>query len=257
MLQSVDNTACGQQIDAEENMPACDLEQLFGSVVDHLPEATEESFIISAAALPQLRPRLTTDQLVIRAGRHGHHSYTHVCVDELHIQAQKRTYRLLGLAFLAKVFHPEPHEVQIQLTNPHSPVRTLVLDYDQAQGWNLVTGYDKRPYQYSYEPQPVTLSTARLDERFFPAWLLPLFTLTDVMQVAGPCDDRDVRDTVHGAGSDYGNVLFATLLLNLGRLTETIVEFGLESEYGYGGVGRGSAEIRLWLPGGNGWLDVL
>jgi hypothetical protein len=238
-------------------VPACDLEQLFGVVADQLPETETASLVLSATTLPQLPPRLATDQLVIRVGRHGYHSYTHVCVDELHFQAHKRTYRLLGLAFLAKVFHPEPREVHIQLTNLHSSVRTLVLDYDQAKGWNLVTGYDKRPYQYIYEPQPVAVPPALLDERFFPTWLLPLFTLTNATKVAGPCENQDVRDTVHGAGSDYGNLLFATLLMNLGRPTEAIEEFGLESDYGYGGVGHGSAEIWLWLPGGNGWLDVL
>ncbi len=109
-----------------------------------------------------------------------------------------------------------------------------------------------------YEPQPVAKNMSVLDEHSFPAWLLPLFTLTDAANVAEPCDnDRDARDTVRCAGSDYGSVLFATLLLNLGRTAETTREMVVEGEYGYGGVGRGSAEITLWLPGGDGWLDML
>lgn len=188
---------------------------------------------------------------------HAYHSYTNVCVDELHFQAHKRTYRLLGLAFLAKIFHPEPREVHIQLSHPDSSVRTLVLDYDQAEGWDFIADYHKRPYQYIYEPQPVGIAPSLLDMRFFPTWLLPSFALTNAAKNAGPCDDRDVRDTVRGAGVDYGNLLFATVLLNLGRPAEIIQAFGLESEHGFGGVGPGSAEVRLWLPGGFGWLDIL
>jgi len=108
------------RIDAEEHVTTYDLGQLFGAVADQLPEAEEAMLVIAAATLPQLPPRPPTHQLVIRAGRHDYHSYTHACVDELHVQAHKRTYCLLGLCFLAKVFHSEPREVHLQLTNPHS-----------------------------------------------------------------------------------------------------------------------------------------
>ncbi len=43
-------------------------------------------------------------------------------------------YRLLGLCVLARIFHPEPHEIHIRLTNLHSTVRTLILDYYHAEG---------------------------------------------------------------------------------------------------------------------------
>lgn len=238
-------------------MVFCELEHILGGTANQLPDQDPSSFVFSAAALPQLPEVLQTDRLVIRAGQHSHHSYTHVCVDELHFQANKRTYRLLALALLAKVFHLHPREVRIRLTNTNSPIHTLVLDYDQADDWALLPGYDKRPYQFIYEPAEVALPSVLLDPRYVPARLLPLFTRTDRARVAGPAADQAERDTVYGAGSDYGMILFANVLLNLGRSDVTISEFGLESEYGYGGVGPGSAEIRLWLPGGNGWLDVL
>lgn len=234
---------------------SCELELLFGSLADRLPDHESSSMVFSAAVLPTLPDILQTDRLLIRTGSHSYHSYTHVCVDELHVQADKRTYRLVALALLAKVFHAQPREVRLRLTNPHSHIHTLVLDYCHDEDWSLLPGYEKRAYQYTYEPGDVAPPATLLDPRALPARLLPLFTRTDATRSAGPADTHATRDTVYGAGSDYGMILFANVLLNLGRSAVTISEFGLESEYGYGGVGPGSAEIRLWLPGGLGWID--
>lgn len=238
-------------------MTTCDLERFYGEVADQLPQSETSSLTLSAATLPRTPPQLTTDQLVIRAGRHCYMSYTHVCVDALHVQAHWRTYRLLGLVFLAKVFHPESPATQIQLTNPHSDIHSLVLDYNPSENWNFLTGYEKRPHTYVYTPQDAYIPTHLLDAHVFPAALLPLFTLSNKTRVAAPGDTHTIRDIVYGTGSDYGNVLFASLLLNFGIPKDERNELTLESAYGNGGVGPGSAEMSLWLPGGNGWLDHL
>ena len=58
-----------------------------------------------------------------------------------------------------------------------------------------------------------------------------------------------------GFGSDEKNVRVAELLLNISRLDNTTDEYELESEMGFRGVGFGSAEVRLWLPGSVAWND--
>lgn len=237
-------------------MAVCDLDTLFGPVIEQVPEDLDDEYVFSASTLPQLPPVLTTDRLSIRIGTHAYQSYTVNRVDGLHFQAHKQTYRMLGMCLLAKVFHAEPREVRIDLTNPHSAVRTLVLDYDQSEGSDFVSGYHKRPHQLTYVAEAAEKYTYALDEKYFPQYLLPLFVLTNIENVLCSRDEEwNARDTVRCAGSDYGSILFATLLLNLGRSAETKTEIALESSYGYGGVGPASAEVTLWLPGGLGWLE--
>ena len=49
--------------------------------------------------------------------------------------------------------------------------------------------------------------------------------------------------------------MFAELLLNAGLEDNQKLEFRLAGECGYRGVGPGSAELALWLPGSLGYLD--
>ena len=52
-------------------------------------------------------------------------------------------------------------------------------------------------------------------------------------------------------------VLFAELLLNVGRPDNLIDEYQPEGEGGFRGVGEHSAEVQLYLPGSLGWDDEL
>ena len=68
-------------------------------------------------------------------------------------------------------------------------------------------------------------------------------------------DEWAKRDTVKGFGSDRGSVLFAELLLNASRPRNPLDEYALEGELGFRGVGPGSSEVHLWLPGSPAWRD--
>jgi hypothetical protein len=63
------------------------------------------------------------------------------------------------------------------------------------------------------------------------------------------------RDVCVGFGCSVASALFAELLLNASMAANDELEFELEGEQGVRGVGPGSAEITLWLPGGLGHLD--
>jgi hypothetical protein len=236
-----------------------DLEAIFGVLADQLPEDENAEFLLSAENLPQAPAVMQTDRLVLQAGRHGYNGYTIFEVDSISVQAHKRTYRQLGLCLLSKVFHQDPARVTIQLTHPASTVKALVLDYDQRESWSSIRGYLRRPASFTYTPSPVELYFDRLSYQA-PGLIdeLPLFTLSDAKHIQSASDPVPTpRDTVFGAGSDEGCVLFAQLLLDVGRAAEAATHVNLENRHGYGGVGFGSAEICLFLPGDIGWLADL
>jgi hypothetical protein len=82
---------------------------------------------------------------------------------------------------------------------------------------------------------------------------LPCFYLTSVGRAVITEEDWKQRDTVIGFGRDGGSVLFAELLLNAGRLENSVNEYSLEGDAGVRGVGPMSAEVTLFLEGSIGW----
>jgi len=65
------------------------------------------------------------------------------------------------------------------------------------------------------------------------------------------------RDLVRLCGSDRALVRLAELLLNAGRPDNPVVEYQLEGEGGFRGVGVHSAEVQIFLPGSLGWDEIL
>jgi hypothetical protein len=90
---------------------------------------------------------------------------------------------------LEKLFGALADQLPEQPEHLQSGVRTLVLTYDQKQGWNLIHSYDKRPHQYTYEVEPIQdLLMYTEQPTHYPPWLLPLVALSDKNNVKGPCD---------------------------------------------------------------------
>jgi hypothetical protein len=65
--------------------------------------------------------------------------------------------------------------------------------------------------------------------------------------------DSAKRDTVVGFGNDRAVAWLADMLIDVGSHDSGVVEVDLESFAGFGGVGPGSAELRIWLPGSDFW----
>ena len=230
-----------------------DLETIFGTTADTVSSEEGSAFEFSQETLPVPPERLETSSIIVTKGIHGYHGYSINREDMLWIQANRHTFKLLSLLFFAKVFHPIPIEVELRLTHPRSEVRKLILDYSQRDGsWMSIPRYNVIPRSYDYGPEPLQrfpLSHISLNHRF-----LPIFALTNEEHMLGEHDEEwRARDVVRCAGTDSGNLLFADVLLKLSRPEEPLLEVGLESEVGYGGVGPGSAEVYLYLPGSQGW----
>jgi len=228
----------------------CDLARLFGELAAKLPTSGDEELQLSVATLPRPPAHLTTDRIYIWKSIHNYESWG-FRADGVHFHADKSTYRHLGLLILAVVFHTEPGEVQVELTHRASDVKLLVVESPFKDPFGIVQGYNSRPFVFSYWPQ----ATSR-----FP-WVtgedptkLPCFYLTNRENSVGLSEeDRAKRDTVRGFGSDLGSTRLAELLLNASQPDNQVVEYDLEGDGGFRGVGYLSAEAKFWLPGSAAW----
>ena len=242
---------------------ACDLERVFGALADIVPEADDNEpvgpdyneeddddddliIVFSADNLPRAPAQLKTDDL---AASWGLHSYGSTPFEMVDFTAPKRTFRLLGLLILSKVFHDGPEAVTLDLgyggPGTPGPIRRLVLDYRYDASERF--GYSSKPDRFRYMPgrddkHPWLGSTIQPRD-------MPIAYLTGSDWEESRLSDGEARETAVGFGGDEGNVLFAELLLNASMPWNERDEYALEGECGFRGVGPGSAEIRLFLPG--------
>lgn len=114
---------------------------------------------------------------------------------------------------------------------------------------------------------PVGLSMIPFALRYYPSettkhpWIsdcdtsdLPVFALSNAEDCVGPSDaDWANRDTIWIAISP-GMFRFAEFLLNAGCSWNEVRDYALEGDAGYRGVGPLSAELRIFLPGSDGWF---
>lgn len=239
-----------------------DLEEVYADAMAALPtspdyEAAEEAGTQETArrtyahgSLPLPPPGLESGRIIVCGGTH---SYPSLSVDFIQVHAHRETYRALGLFILAGLLAPGPRRFELALTHPASQVRRIVLDtssYRESHWAGLLT----EPREIAYLPA-ARRRHALGDVQAAPRDL-PAISLTDEEGFAdrdGP--ENPVRDTLRGFGSDAGAYLMGELLLDVSQAWNE-AEYTLEGPYGFGGVAPSSAEIRFWLPGGDGWHDL-
>lgn len=228
----------------------CDLERLFAELGAQLPTTTDEEVALTSASLPRPPAHLATDHLYIEKGVHEYDECFRADVIVFH--AHKAAYRQLGLLILAVVFHNLPDPVEIALTHPASAIKRLVIESPFKGPDDIGSGYNTRPYVFSYSPEATTRYP-------WPYPLtppeLPCFYLTNSEYVPGLTVDEQwaVRDTVRGFGTDIGSARLAELLLNASQPSNPVNEYVFEGDGGNRQVGYLSAEAHLWLPGSVGW----
>lgn len=233
---------------------ACDLETIFGALADRLPQhddakaedAPDWITVFNAENLPRPRAELCSDNLSMRRSSWD---YGSTPFEGVNLCASKRALRLLGLLILAKVFHDEPTHVTLQLGMPavetDEAVRQLVLNYYCDTSERL--GYITKPDLFRYMPNEVDKhpwhgsALQPLD--------MPILYLTGPDWEMGRMGASEKLETSVGFGTDYGHVNFAELLLNASMPWSERDEYALEGECGFRGVGPGSAEIRIFMPG--------
>jgi len=244
------------------NLPATDLERLYGDAAARLPTSHDYDAAFDAGqpdraratfdrgCLPTPSADLTTARLCV-TGRF--HSYNSLTVDAIHVSAHRETYRALGLWILAGLLTPGPNRHVLTLTHPASDARRLVVDTMYRQ---LDDGSGLRTEASGAVYFPTRRRRLALDDAPTCADELPHVFLTDAEQVIGRGWPGDpLRDTVVGFASDRGAYAIAELLLDVSQAWNDELEYTLEGPYGLGGVTADSAEICLWLPGSLGWKE--
>jgi hypothetical protein len=228
-----------------------DLEAAFGTLAASLPENGDEEpgwMVLSADNLPVPADCYTTSRLCMTW---SYKLYNDHPVELVSLEIDKPTCRHLGLLILSTLFHPEPERVEIHLDHQRSTIRRLVLD---RWSWNSDNaGLLSRPWRFNFYPAPPTR---------YP-WLsrlphpgsLPCLSLTNEEEMILRLEDLPHRNVAVGFGPPKPAALFAELLLNASLPACQELEFSLEGECGNRGVGPGSAEIQIWLPGSVGYLD--
>ena len=108
--------------------------------------------------------------------------------------------------------------------------------------------------------KPFALSYFPLETKKHP-WMydccthdLPILGLTNEEDCVGESEnDWNARDAIWILGAIYGTVRLAELLLNAGCSWNPVREYALEGDSGFRGVGPTSAELRIFLPGSDGY----
>lgn len=229
-----------------------DLLAFFAPILKALPddaEARDGFFAIDGSTLPAPPSTLATSRLCMTAGLHW---YDRFPSDEVSIEGDKLTLRALGLLLLGSLFHPRPEGYRLLVTHPRATLRTLILECVEDVGGNA-PGLVTQPTRFNYYPSSVTRHP--WFELGPPPHELHVATLTNERDLVNGIEELADRDVIIGFGPRWGVVRLAELLLNAGRPSNEVVEFRLEAEPGFRGVGPASAEIAIWLPGSFGFLD--
>lgn len=231
-----------------------DLTNLFGELTEQVATACaqpEATYQFSAESLPIPPAQMTTPHLYIERGVHDYEDCFRV--DMVTFYAGKQAYLHLALLILAVVLHPEPVAARIELTHPASEVKILNVASEGQPVDRWLGHFHTRPVSFTYRPtaiERIPWYDLPLGPNDFPCLCLR----SDMSRKYPTEEDRwRERDVVVGFGNERGCVRLAELLLNASRPESAVTEIVLESEAGYRGVGRRSAEARFELPGSMIW----
>ena len=229
----------------------CDLHDLFGGLAERVPDGPPgyPHVILHAGVLPAPPVSISTDRILFRKLYHEYNGWSRV--DALWMYLSPSKCRELGLYLLAAGFHGPKDTITLSFAHPESEIRRLRL----------------RETNLRLEDPPVGFSEAPFALRYYPAetakhpWIedcgsrdLPVFALSNAEDCVGArAEDWTERDTVW-MGPYFGTFRFAELLLNAGCSWNTVREYALEGDAGFRGVGPMSAELRIFLPGSDGWI---
>lgn len=199
--------------------------------------------------LPPPPPVLETDRLCITKYLHFYGDFP---VDGVSFEGDKAALGRLGLLIFSVALRPRQPRVTLNLTHARSTVRRLIIA-PASRAVETMPGLHLSPERFNYYPSTVT-KHPWLHASLRPCDL-PILYLTNERETVLTPNDLETRDVAVGFGGIEGSCRFAELLLNASRPTNDELEFALESEIGFRGVGPGSAEITIWLPGSLGNLD--
>ncbi|MEH2238254.1 hypothetical protein [Nostoc sp.] len=231
------------------------LQKFFGQLEAILPATSDsEPFIVTENSLPCPQQLISTGRLVVKKGVSQYGSWYQI--DQLLFFAHKETYRQLSLLILGCIFSSNVGKVELLLTHEKSDIKKIIVESQNLDIDTLTGGFYAKPFAFKYWPE-VQHRLHPLHNLQVSDWDLPELLLTDEDDCCITEEDWKNRSVIRGFGTPSGATRFAELLLNIGLSETERQEFYLESYVGNKSVAPGSAEARLWLPGGDYWDDSL
>jgi hypothetical protein len=211
----------------------------------------EPDFVFHAGVLPVPPTVLTSDRIVFRKMTKNYNGWCRA--DALWMYLSPQTCREFGVFLLACAFHGPAETITLTLSNPNSGIRNVVIPAGRLTIPDAPVGLSMVPFALRYFPT---------ETEQYP-WMydccthnLPLLALTNVDDCVGPTEeDWQGRDTVSIWASNEGTLRLAELLLNAGCSWNPVRDYALEGDAGYRGVAPMSAELRIFLPGSDGWIS--
>jgi hypothetical protein len=236
----------------EPGTSGCELNRIFGDFAARVPDGPPgyPDFVFHAGVLPVPPTALFTDRIVIRKAKKEYNSWHRA--DALWMYLNPRKCRELGVFLLACAFHGPAETTTLTISHADSAIRRIVIPAGRLTLADL----------------PVGLSIVPFALRYFPAetethpWMhdccthsLPLLALSNANDCVGPTDEEwRGRDTIWIWAANEGTIRLAELLLNAGCSWNPVRDYALEGDAGYRGVAPMSAELRIFLPGSDGWI---
>ena len=230
----------------------CGLSQVFGAIASRVPEGQlgEADFVFRREDLPRPPAELRTDSIVVQRTTHDYNSWYRA--DALWIYLGRRKARELGVFLLACMFSVHEEDTLLLLDHPQSHIRRIVVPPRRSRESHV--GLDLMPTSFRYFPQEMAKHPWAGETNLAD---LPLLALTNIDDCSVTDEDWRERDTLRQESSDIGTARLAELLLNAGCSWNSRSEYDLEGDAGFRGVAPLSAEIRLFLPGSDGWRPEL
>lgn len=204
-----------------------------------------DSYEFNANSIPTFFDEINFNDLIIKKGHHYYDSYFKT--DSLNFILRSTNCIDLALLIIESVFHQKNNDITIHLSNPESDIALIKIRYSHYNILDHHINYFHKADKYEYISREIAKhpwTMIRCDDK-----LLPIFQLTNKQECTVNDDDWKNRDTIIITGFDFGMILFADLLLNIGSEKQKRNEFVLEDENGFRGVGPGSAEVVIWLSG--------
>jgi hypothetical protein len=218
----------------------------FSPLLAQLPKKLgEDDLIFDHHNLPILNDlSFDTTQIAIKNSWHYYDNYYRI--QQFHVSANPEYYQILGLTILCAVFQKK--QITLNLTNPHSYIKKLLIGYNEDRN---AVGLTEKPTRYHHYANEIRGHHPyfSLDNSYFPSFLL---TSDSECYTEKEWAERNI---LHIGQSNKALTHLAEIFLDFGNPNNQQKELAFEGHAGYCCLQPMSVEMRFWLPDSLGWFD--
>jgi hypothetical protein len=221
------------------------IKTLFAPLLANLPKILgKDDLILDRNNLPFFDEiSFDTTQIAIKNGWHTYNDFYKI--QHFHVSASPEYYQILGLTIFCAVFHNKT--ITINLINPHSFIKKIVVGYD----YQRLVGLTEKPVSYHHYSNELQGRNPYygLESSYFPGIFLTSDNNADT-EVAWAA-----RDTLLLGHSSKALTHLAETFLDFGNPNNKQPELVFEGHAGNCNLLPMSCEITFWLPASLGWFD--